>query len=60
MTRSSNMSEPEVKSGDIEVVKFGVGGSSEELAKKSRKSNDQNLSKSQKMYKSKKLLKSRN
>ena len=57
---SLDVSGPEVRNGNDEVDRFGVGGS-EELAKKSGKSKSQNLSKSQKSVKSgKSLPKSRN
>ena len=48
------MSRPEVGNGNSEVVEFGVGGGGEVFAKKSKKSKDQNLAKSQKLFKSEK------
>ena len=54
-----HVSKPEVENGDGEVVRFGIGGGGEELAKKSEK-----LSKNLKLFKSrnskgKKLAKSK-
>ena len=65
---SLDMLGPEARNGNGEFVRFGVGGSSEEFAKKSEKLKGQNLAKFQKLSKSekskgeklKKLSKSRN
>ena len=46
-TRSPDMSKPEIRNGNGEVVGFGVGGGgSDELAKKLGKSKGQKMSKS--------------
>lgn len=51
ITRSPNMSKPEVGNSKVKIVKFGIGIGGEEFAKKSRK-----LLKCQKLSKSRKKL----
>ena len=51
-TESPDISGSEEENGNNEIDRFGVDGSSEELAKKSGKSKGQNLIKSQKSSKS--------
>ena len=52
ITGSPDVSGPTVGNDDGDVVRFGVGGSSKELVKKSGKLKGQNLAKSQKLSKS--------
>ena len=67
-TRSLNVSRLKLRNSNGEIIRFGVGGDGEELAKKLEKLKGQNLAKSQKLSnsgkfkdkKSKKPLKSRN
>ena len=54
--RSPDVSGHEVRNSDDEVAGFDIGSGSEELAKKSGKSKDQNLSKSQKSAELRKSL----
>ena len=51
---SPDASGPKIRNSNSKVVKFGVNGGGEELAKKLRKSKDQNLALSQKLSESRK------